>query len=78
MNKLSIFVDESGDFGKYDVNSPYYIFTLVFHNQSNELTNMIDNLDYKISNISDRKLIHCGPLIRREEIYRLHLIPRSS
>lgn len=70
MNKLSIFVDESGDFGKYDVNSPYYIFTMIFHDQSNNIDDMIGNLDYKISELSDRKLVHCGPLIRKEEIYQ--------
>ena len=25
MNELSIFIDESGDFGEYDYRSPYYI-----------------------------------------------------
>lgn len=30
MNDLSIFVDESGDFGKYARHSPYYIVTMVF------------------------------------------------
>lgn len=29
--ELSIFIDESGDFGKYDYQSPFYILTLVFH-----------------------------------------------
>lgn len=70
MNKLSIFVDESGDFGKYNENSPYYIFTMIFHNQSNSMVDMISNLDYKISEVSERKLVHCGPLIRREEMYQ--------
>ena len=35
MRELSVFVDESGDFGEYDYHSPYYIITLVFHNQDN-------------------------------------------
>ena len=70
MKKLSIFIDESGDFGKYDIDSPYYIFSMIFHNQSKDINNLIDNLNYSVSSISERLLIHCGPLIRREEIYR--------
>lgn len=70
MSKLSIFVDESGDFGKYDIQSPYYIFSMVFHKQSNNIEDIIKNLEYRVSSISERLLIHCGPIIRQEEIYR--------
>ena len=69
-NTLSIFIDESGDFGKYDVHSPYYLFSMVFHNQREDINEEISKLDYRLSALSDRKLVHCGPLIRREEIYR--------
>ena len=31
MKELSIFVDESGDFGEYDYHSPYYIILMVLH-----------------------------------------------
>lgn len=67
---LSIFIDESGDFGEYNSSSPYYIVTMVLHNQSvdigsdiNELTGHIRNLGY------EDHAIHTGPLIRRESIY---------
>ena len=42
MNALSIFVDESGDFGDYKHHSPYYIISMVFHNQNNNIKNEID------------------------------------
>lgn len=29
MKELSIFIDESGDFGEYDYHSPWYIVTMV-------------------------------------------------
>lgn len=29
--ELSIFIDESGDFGEYEPHSPYYIIGLVVH-----------------------------------------------
>lgn len=31
MKELSIFIDESGDFGEYDHHSPYYIITMVWN-----------------------------------------------
>ncbi len=34
MSELSVFIDESGDFGPYEHHAPYYIITLVFHDQS--------------------------------------------
>ncbi len=37
MSCLSIFVDESGDFGPYDSKSPYYIVTLVIHTTSQKI-----------------------------------------
>ncbi len=70
MKKLSIFIDESGDFGEYDVQSPYYIFAMVLHDQSESIDDIVKNLEYKVSSISERSLIHCGPIIRQEEIYR--------
>ena len=33
MKELSIFVDESGDFGEYEKHAPYYIVTMVFHSK---------------------------------------------
>ena len=34
MKELSIFVDESGDFGEHNYQSSYYIISMVFHNQN--------------------------------------------
>ncbi|MCR4612104.1 MAG: DUF3800 domain-containing protein [Lachnospiraceae bacterium] len=36
MKELSIFIDESGDFGEYATHSPFYIITMVFHDQYEE------------------------------------------
>lgn len=38
MSELSVFIDESGDFGSYEHHAPYYIITLVFHNQSSDIS----------------------------------------
>ena len=33
MKELSVFVDESGDFGEFESHAPYYIISLVLHDQ---------------------------------------------
>lgn len=37
MKELSIFVDESGDFGEYDYRAPYYIISMVLHDQEKDI-----------------------------------------
>ena len=70
MSLLSIFVDESGDFGKVENNSPYYLVSLVFHNQSDDIYQSIAELDNAILYIDPKqKYIHTGPHLRREEPY---------
>lgn len=67
---LSIFVDESGDFGQYEKHCPFYIVTMVFHNQNVDLSDQIKMLDRDLSGMGYGNIaIHTEPLIRREEIY---------
>jgi alkylhydroperoxidase family enzyme len=44
MYELSVFIDESGDFGPYECHAPYYIITLVFHNQGNDISEQVSHL----------------------------------
>ncbi|MDD6627099.1 MAG: hypothetical protein PUF03_02475 [Lachnospiraceae bacterium] len=37
MKELSIFIDESGDFGEITERPAYYLVTLLFHDQKNEI-----------------------------------------
>jgi len=71
VNELSVFIDESGVFGPYEIHSPYYIVTLLFHDQS---VNINGNIDHLNSRIRDLKLpdytIHTAPLIRNEGLYK--------
>lgn len=70
MKELSIFIDESGDFGEYDHKSPYYIITMVFHNQSDDIAPAIEKLNTELSYLGLGDIcIHTGPIIRKEEIY---------
>lgn len=47
MKELSIFVDESGDFGEYEKHAPFYIVTMVFHNQAIDIS---DNIIFNQTN----------------------------
>ena len=64
---LSVFIDESGDVGVYQPHSPYYIVTLVFHNQEEDMTASINLLNKQLANIGCGDMaIHTEPLVRRE------------
>ena len=71
MKELSIFVDESGDFGEYNNICPYYVVTLITHEQENLINEQIEklNLHFKVSN-TNIQAMHTAPLIRRENIYK--------
>lgn len=67
---LSVFIDESGDFGPYDTHTPYYLVSMVLHNQSVDISANISALDEHIKNLGyPSHAIHTGPLIRREAVY---------
>ena len=71
MKELSIFVDESGDFGAYNIHSPYYIITMVIHDQNININDCIYHLEYELSMIGfANHCIHTGPIIRQEEEYK--------
>jgi hypothetical protein len=71
MKELSIFVDESGYFGEYDYHSPYYIITMVFHNQENDIAHHIHkfNTELELLGFDPYHCVHNGPIIRREPPY---------
>lgn len=71
MRGLSIFVDESGDFGEYAKHSPYYIVTMVFHDQTKDISTDINILNnaLKQSGYGSGQAIYTEPLIRREKPY---------
>ena len=71
MKELSIFIDESGDFGEYQIHSPFYIISMIFHDQKFEMAEIIETLDKKIANYNlNNNCIHTGPIVRREEVYQ--------
>ena len=75
MGELSIFIDESGDFGEYDHLAPYYIIGMVFHDQKNDISGPLQKLNENLSNIGyPETVVHTGPIIRRENEYEFEEI----
>lgn len=56
LNELSLFVDESGSEGK---GSKYYLLTLVFHNQSNDILNNIAAYEQTLKEKPPRRAVPC-------------------
>ena len=70
MKELSIFIDESGDFGEVKERPAYYLVTFVFHNQDNNIDYQVAKLENSVKSAGfDVEYIHTGPVIRREEIF---------
>ena len=64
---LSIFIDESGDFGTYESHNPFYVVSMVIHDQSININDTIESFKFHIANIGYPNLtFHAGPLIRRD------------
>ena len=76
---LSVFIDESGDFGKPTPQSPYYYVAMVFHEQMVDISKAIENLDehMKIQGVQI-PVFHAGPLIRREQVYKYESMERRK
>jgi len=73
--KLSIFIDESGDFGPLEPHAPYYIVTMVLHDQNIDISENIKALENHLRNLNfEYSAVHTGPIIRREEVYKTMLM----
>lgn len=71
MAELSVFVDESGDFGATTAHSPFYIVSLVLHEQRQPIDDQLARFRSRISNeqLEGYLPVHTAPLIRREKPY---------
>ena len=71
MSTLSVFIDESGDFGAYSHHSPVYIIVLLFHDQDVSIETQIEHLKKHVreAGFSEEHALHSAPLIRREKDY---------
>ena len=75
MKELSVFIDESGDFGEIKERPAYYLVTFVFHNQDDGIEEQVSKLEEDVrSSGFDVEYIHTGPVIRREEVFARYSI----
>lgn len=73
MSILSVFIDESGDFGSYDSKCPYYIFSLVFHDQDFDVKNESEKFKNELKSPGFKKpYFHAGPILRKENEYKFY------
>lgn len=71
---LSVFVDESGDFGEFNPASPNYYVAMVLHDQNIDISKNICALEKQVTTWGyPEHNIHTGPLIRRESVYKYDL-----
>lgn len=63
MKVLSVFIDESGDTGFEYGASKYYVVSLVFHKQNNDISSQLNKF-------KDDPVFHVGPIIRREDEFK--------
>lgn len=70
-NKLSLFVDESGDFGfNLEGASNFYIFSIVFHDQNIDISTPLALLENRLAELGfPNHCFHTGPIIRKEAPY---------
>ena len=69
---LSCFIDEAGDFGEFEQHSPFYIVSVIAHEQSDSIQADIDGLENYLTSLGyPHHAIHTAPLIRREGDYEL-------
>ncbi len=70
MKELSVFIDESGDFGEITERPAYYLVTLLFHDQMNDIASNVKKLEESTKNSGFAfEYIHTGPVIRREDVF---------
>ena len=74
MKEISIFIDESGDFGKLNPNSPYYIVTMGFHDQTTDISTCLVSLEQELTYLGyPHHCLHAGPIIRMENELKMKI-----
>ncbi len=61
MKELSVFIDDSGDFGEIKERPSYYLVTFVFHDQQNDISAQVKKLEDSVKTAGfDIEYIHTG------------------
>ena len=63
MKRLNIFVDETGEFGFTKGASDFYGISFTFHEQDNDISLELENLNKRLEKIGYTNMIHMANLI---------------
>lgn len=69
MKRLNIFVDETGEFGFSLGASELYGVSFTFHEQDDDVTTELNNLNFRLAQIGYTDMIHMADLIMRRGDY---------
>lgn len=70
VERLNIFVDETGDFGFGKDASELYGVSFTFHEHQNEITDELNKFNNKLLNIGYTKMIHMADLVMKRGDYK--------
>ena len=60
MRELSVFIDESGDFGDVKERPAYYLVTFVFHDQDNDIERQVVKLEESAAAVTENEKMNSG------------------
>ncbi len=69
INRLNIFIDESGDFGFVNGSSDLYAVSFTFHDSSNSITKELEYLNNKLIEQNYSGMLHFAYLIAKRDDY---------
>ncbi len=79
IKRLNIFVDETGEFGYGVKSSMLYGISFTFHEQDNDISGELNNLNNRLMKIGYTNMIHMSDLImRRGDYYKFDIKMRKS
>ncbi len=67
MKELSVFIDGSGDFGEITERPAYYIVTLLFHDQKNEIASNVKKLEDMLNFIVGSPITYEMAVVNRKD-----------
>ena len=71
MKRLNIFVDETGEFGFGKKSSLLYGVSFTFHEQSDDISLELNNLNKRLNIIGYSNMIHMADLIMKRGDYQI-------
>ena len=54
--EFDLYIDESGDFGKFEKHCPFYLVTMVLHDQSYDISDFVVKFDEHLKHVNEMVL----------------------